>query len=119
MFDHIEPTPEREKIVIKEAANFIVDNDLTGVAEPFLKSLQPTSDILGGIAFIQFFHWSVLLGRWAMELTYMLADKPRETIDRILTEMEELETEKKLRGKTEKRSPNLFSFSWWRVLLGK
>ncbi len=119
MYNPIEPTPEREKIVIKEAAKFIVDNNLSGMAEPFLRSFQPTSEVLGGVAFLHFFHWSVLLGRWAMELTYMLADQPRQTIDRILAEVEELENERKSSRKTEKRSPNLSLSALWRILSGR
>lgn len=119
MYNPIEPTPEREKEVIKEAAKFIVNNNLTGLAEPFLRSFRPTSEILGGVAFLQYFHWSVLLGRWTMELTYMMADKPRETIDHILAEVEVLEKERQSHGKPEKKEPSLSLSYWWKLILGR
>jgi hypothetical protein len=115
MFNPMRTTPERQEVVIGEVAKFVVNNGLSSVAEMFLSSLRPTSSVLAGVAFVQYFSFSALFGQLGMEFSYMMADKPEETIDRVLAKIAELDEEQKAASKdTALKS----SKPWWKRLLG-
>jgi len=115
MLNPMRTSPERQEVVINEVAKFVVNNGLSSVAEMFLSSLRPTSSVLMGVAFVQYFSFSALFGQLGMEFSYMLADKPEETIDRVLAKIAELDEEKKAASKD---AASTGSKPWWKRLLG-
>jgi len=115
MLNPMRTSPERQEVVINEVAKFVVNNGLSSVAEMFLSSLRPTSSVLMGVAFVQYFSFSALFGQLGMEFSYMLADKPEETIDRVLAKIAELDEEKKAASKD---TASTGSKPWWKRLLG-
>ncbi len=115
MLNPMRTSPERQEVVINEVAKFVVNNGLSSVAEMFLSSLRPTSSVLMGVAFVQYFSFSALFGQLGMEFSYMMADKPEETIDRVLAKITELDEKQKAASKG---TASTGSKPWWKRLLG-
>jgi hypothetical protein len=86
--------------IIEKFSRIVVDNDLGSFARLYLHLFKPVSTLGGVFLYYPGFVFFEVLGPWAHEIGQMLIDNPQKNIDRILTRIDELETEKEKR-KTE------------------
>jgi hypothetical protein len=104
--------------IIEKFSRIVVDNDLGEFAKLYLNLFKPVSTLGGVLLYYPGFVFFEVLGPHAHEIGQMLIDNPQGNIDRILTRIEELETEKEKR-KTEipneidtKESKTSSFFNW-------
>ena len=98
------PSPEREQEIIDQVSRFIVNNGLTTMADLFLTSLRPGATVLMPFGSAYLFPFSPLLGSLGPEFSYMLINKPEQTVDRLQSAIAKFDEERKLNEKKDNRS---------------
>lgn len=94
MFDEL--TPEREKYLIEQAAQYIVKHGLEDFAKILLEGTAPFGDIVGELGFMMTYPLAVtFFSRTGSDFVNMLGFNYKANANRILEKIEELTLEKK------------------------
>ena len=89
-------TPEREKELIDQVAQYIVKHDLEDFAEIILEGTAPFGDIVGELGFMMTYPLAVtFLGRTGSDLANLMGFNYKMNAKRILARVAELKAEKK------------------------
>ena len=87
-------TKEREEELIERIAKFIVNNELTPLAEVLLQAYG-VMDAPGNIAFLTVYPWATgIFGKMGQEVTELMGLNPGGSSKRILEKVRELQEEK-------------------------
>jgi hypothetical protein len=95
-----EMTPEREAMLIDEAAQYIVTHDLEDFAQIALEGTAPFGDIVGELGFMMSYPLAVtFFNRSGADFVNMLGFNYQLNAEKILERVEELKKVKELRHK--------------------
>lgn len=95
-----EMTPEREAMLIDEAAQYIVAHDLEDFAQIALEGTAPFGDIVGELGFMMSYPLAVtFFNRSGADFVNMLGFNYQLNAEKILARVEELKKVKELRHK--------------------
>lgn len=95
-----EMTPEREAMLIDEAAQYIVAHDLEDFAQIALEGTAPFGDIVGELGFMMSYPLAVtFFNRSGADFVNMLGFNYQLNAEKILERVEELKKVKELRHK--------------------
>ena len=123
-----EMTPEREKFLIEEAAQYIVNHDMEDFAQIALEGTAPFGDIVGELGFMMSYPLAVtFFNRSGADFVNMMGFNYQLNAEKILERVEELKKMKDLRHKMIKaqqkaqkeRRKLLGQQSWWERLMSK
>ena len=121
-----EMTPEREAILIEEAAQYLVKHDLEDFAQIALEGTAPFGDIVGELGFMMTYPLAVtFFNRTGADFVNMMGFDYKLNAEKILARVEVLKKEKELRQKIMKEQQRLLKEqrrrlgkeSWWDRLL--
>ncbi len=123
-----EMTPEREAMLIEEAAQYIVNHDMEDFAQIALEGTAPFGDIVGELGFMMSYPLAVtFFNRSGADFVNMLGFNYQLNAEKILERVAELKKVKELRHKMIKsqrkaqkeRRKLMGRQSWWERLMTK
>ena len=101
-------TPEREKELIEQAAQYIVRHDLEDFAQIALEGTAPFGDIVGELGFMMTYPLAVtFFNRTGSDFVNMLGFDYKLNAEKILKRVEELKNVKELQEKQFKEQEKL------------